>query len=170
MTLLITVFAAIIATIVWYKNCPKDEMKIGTLCWLYWGASIMWLVDALFVLLSLSVFAAFLYGLYYAGIKFIRSGAGLLFLLFGASLFVPILALLIMGMKIDFKLGERAEPVLEFLTRPFSRLSAKRRDSYLNLLNETNMVVGPRPSAEEYYDSRAKIEFENSEIFNSQEL
>ena len=48
MTLLITVFAAIIATIVWYKNCPKDEMKIGTLCWLYWGASIMWLVDALF--------------------------------------------------------------------------------------------------------------------------
>lgn len=128
------------------------------------------LVDALFVLLSLSVFAAFLYGLYYAGIKFISSGAGLLFLLFGASLFVPILALLIMGMKIDFKLGERAEPVLEFLTRPFSRLSAKRRDSYLNLLNETNMVVGPRPSAEEYYDSRAKIEFENSEIFNSQEL
>ena len=48
MTLLITVCAAIIATIVWYKNCPKDEMKIGTLCWLYWGASIMWLVDALF--------------------------------------------------------------------------------------------------------------------------
>jgi hypothetical protein len=48
MTLLITVFAAIIATIVWYKSCPKDEMKVGTLCWLYWGASVMWLVDALF--------------------------------------------------------------------------------------------------------------------------
>ena len=23
-------------------------MKIGTLCWLYWGASLMWLVDAIF--------------------------------------------------------------------------------------------------------------------------
>ncbi len=128
------------------------------------------LVDALLVLLSISVFAAILYGLYYAGISFISSGAGLLFLLFGASLLVPFLSLLIMGMTFEFKLGEKAEPVLEFLTRPFTRLSAKRRDSYLKLLNETNMVVGPRPSAEEYYDSRARIEFENSEVYNSPEL
>lgn len=48
MTLLTTVFAAIICTIIWYKNAPKNEMKIGILCWMYWGASIMWLVDALF--------------------------------------------------------------------------------------------------------------------------
>lgn len=48
MTLLITVFAAIIATIVWYKGAPKSEMKVGTLCWMYWGASLMWLVDAIF--------------------------------------------------------------------------------------------------------------------------
>ena len=48
MTLLITVFAAIICTSIWYKNAPKNDMKIGILCWMYWGASIMWLVDAIF--------------------------------------------------------------------------------------------------------------------------
>lgn len=48
MTLLASVFAAIICTILWYKNAPESKMKIGTLCWLYWGASLMWLVDAIF--------------------------------------------------------------------------------------------------------------------------
>ena len=48
MTLLITVFAAIISTVIWYKNAPKSEMKVGILCWLFWGASIMWFVDAIF--------------------------------------------------------------------------------------------------------------------------
>ena len=48
MTLLTTVFAAIICTIIWYKGAPKSEMKVGVLCWMYWGASLMWLVDAIF--------------------------------------------------------------------------------------------------------------------------
>ena len=48
MTLLTTVFAASICTVIWYKNAPKDDMKVGILCWLYWGASLMWLVDAIF--------------------------------------------------------------------------------------------------------------------------
>ena len=48
MTLLTTVFAAIISTVIWYKNAPKNEMKVGTLCLIYWGASLMWLVDAVF--------------------------------------------------------------------------------------------------------------------------
>ena len=47
MTLLITVFAAVIATVVWY-NRKNDDMKLGILCFMYWGASIMWLVDAIF--------------------------------------------------------------------------------------------------------------------------
>ncbi|MBQ7475133.1 MAG: hypothetical protein IJS78_04350 [Clostridia bacterium] len=47
MTLLITVFAAIVSTVVWYKNAPKSEMKVGVLCLLFWGASAMWLVDAI---------------------------------------------------------------------------------------------------------------------------
>ena len=48
MTLLTTAFAAIICTIIWYKNAPEDEMKVGILCWMYWGASILWFVDAIF--------------------------------------------------------------------------------------------------------------------------
>lgn len=47
MTLLITVFAAVIATVKWYTG-KDNSMKLGTLCFLFWGASIMWLVDALF--------------------------------------------------------------------------------------------------------------------------
>ena len=47
MTLLITVFAAVIVTALWYFR-KNDEMQLLTLCFLYWGASIMWLVDAVF--------------------------------------------------------------------------------------------------------------------------
>ena len=48
MTLLTTVFAAIIVTIIWYKSPNRDEMKLGTLSLMYWGASLMWFVDAIF--------------------------------------------------------------------------------------------------------------------------
>ena len=47
MTLLITLFAAIICTVIWYKGYNKD-LRIGTLCWIYWGASLMWFIDACF--------------------------------------------------------------------------------------------------------------------------
>ena len=48
MTLLVSVFAAIISTIIWYKNVPNNEMRIGILCLMFWGASLMWLADAIF--------------------------------------------------------------------------------------------------------------------------
>ena len=48
MTLLIAVFAAVICTVLWYKTAPNGKMMLGLLCWMYWGASIMWLVDAIF--------------------------------------------------------------------------------------------------------------------------
>lgn len=48
MTLLITVFAAVISTAVWYQKAPDHTLKLGILCWMYWGASLMWLVDAAF--------------------------------------------------------------------------------------------------------------------------
>ena len=47
MTLLITVFAAVVATVKWYTR-EDDSMKLGILLFLYWGASLMWLVDAIF--------------------------------------------------------------------------------------------------------------------------
>ena len=44
MTLLITAFAAIIATIAWYN--VKADRKLGTLALMYWGAALMWQVDS----------------------------------------------------------------------------------------------------------------------------
>lgn len=48
MTLLISVFAAVISTVVWYKNAPDDKFKVNILCFMFWGASLMWLGDAIF--------------------------------------------------------------------------------------------------------------------------
>ena len=46
MTLLIAVFAAVITTIIWYTNDKRSQLKLGTLALMYWGASLMWMVDA----------------------------------------------------------------------------------------------------------------------------
>ena len=48
MTLLTTVFAAIICTAIWYKKEEARTLKVGTLVLMYWGASLMWLIDAIF--------------------------------------------------------------------------------------------------------------------------
>ncbi len=53
MTLLITLFAAIVSTVVWYLHAPQDDLKVSTLCFLYWGASLMWLVDGIFEFVEL---------------------------------------------------------------------------------------------------------------------
>lgn len=47
MTLLLTVFAAVIATVAWY-NRKDDSMHLGALCFMFWGAALMWLGDAIF--------------------------------------------------------------------------------------------------------------------------
>ena len=48
MTILLTVVSAVKCTIIWYTNKSARDLKVGTLCYMYWGASIMWLVDAIF--------------------------------------------------------------------------------------------------------------------------
>jgi len=45
MWLIMTSLAAIIATIVWYVKAPEDKYKLGLLSLMFWGASLMWLVD-----------------------------------------------------------------------------------------------------------------------------
>ena len=47
MHLLITVFAAVIVTAKWYRD-SKNELLLGSLVLMLWGASLMWLTDALF--------------------------------------------------------------------------------------------------------------------------
>ncbi|MCR4564074.1 MAG: hypothetical protein K5755_05515 [Clostridiales bacterium] len=48
MTLLITIIAAIIASVCWYSNEKRDEYKLGVLSLIYWGASLMWFMDFVF--------------------------------------------------------------------------------------------------------------------------
>ena len=47
MTIQITLFAAVVATLVWYTKPALRDLKVGVLCWMFWGASLMWLVDAI---------------------------------------------------------------------------------------------------------------------------
>ena len=46
MTLLIMLAAACIAALVWYISPKAKQMKLGTLALAYWGAALMWTVDA----------------------------------------------------------------------------------------------------------------------------
>ena len=41
MTLLITVIAAVVSTVVWYSSEKARELKIGVLLYMFWGASLM---------------------------------------------------------------------------------------------------------------------------------
>lgn len=53
MTLLITVFAAVVCTVVWYFSPKREQFGLGTLSLMFWGASIMWFVDAIFEFVEL---------------------------------------------------------------------------------------------------------------------
>ena len=48
MCLILTAIAAVVSTAVWYASDKMRAMKISVLCWLFWGAAIMWLVDLVF--------------------------------------------------------------------------------------------------------------------------
>jgi peptidoglycan biosynthesis protein MviN/MurJ (putative lipid II flippase) len=43
--LLMTALAAVITTAIWYAKAPDDKYKLGLLSLLFWGATLMWLVD-----------------------------------------------------------------------------------------------------------------------------
>lgn len=53
MTLLVSVFAAIISTIVWYLCDRREQLKLGFMALMFWGASLMWFVDAVFEYMEL---------------------------------------------------------------------------------------------------------------------
>ncbi len=59
MCLLITLLAAVITTVIWYTQAPRDLYKVSTLCFMYWGASIMWLVDGFFCIAEGEAFLDF---------------------------------------------------------------------------------------------------------------
>jgi hypothetical protein len=53
MTLLTAVFAAVICTVIWYSSESARKLKVGALCWMFWGASLMWLADGIFEYIEL---------------------------------------------------------------------------------------------------------------------
>ena len=46
MTLLITVFSAVICTVLWYTSDDARRLRINVLLYMFWGASLMWFVDS----------------------------------------------------------------------------------------------------------------------------
>lgn len=52
MTLVITLLAAVVATIVWYALLPNKTYCVGALALMYWGAALMWAVDGIACLIE----------------------------------------------------------------------------------------------------------------------
>lgn len=48
MTLLLTVLAAVVVTLIWYTSDNARTLKVGLLMYMFWGASLMWFVDAIY--------------------------------------------------------------------------------------------------------------------------
>lgn len=53
MTLLLAVLAGFISSLIWYLSERARTLGIGILCYMFWGASLMWFVDAIFEYLEL---------------------------------------------------------------------------------------------------------------------
>ena len=142
---------------------PVDKFKRNTRLVLHR------IIDVLCWILALGVFAGFLFGLY----KLLRSlsstGNGLMLLII-ACIAVPLVGMSFFRNRISFDVGGKVETLSEIMTRPITKLLNSRRDSYDKLKEETNMLVGKRPPAYEYYDSKTKIEFDNAELFSNTEF
>ncbi|MDP4120600.1 MAG: hypothetical protein Q8876_06055 [Bacillota bacterium] len=48
MCLVITAFAAVITTLIWYFKAHNENIKFSMLVLMYWGATLMWVVDGFF--------------------------------------------------------------------------------------------------------------------------
>lgn len=47
MTLLLTLLAAVVVSCIWYTSEKARQLKVSMLCYMFWGASLMWMVDAI---------------------------------------------------------------------------------------------------------------------------
>ena len=50
MCLIITAVAAEISTLIWYLNDNRKELKLAMLMYMFFGATIMWLIDGFYCL------------------------------------------------------------------------------------------------------------------------
>ena len=47
MTLLLTIFSAVFISVKWYQR-EDDTLHLAPLMYMYWGASLMWMADAIY--------------------------------------------------------------------------------------------------------------------------
>jgi hypothetical protein len=52
MWLIMTALAAVITTVIWYIKAPDDKYKLNLLSLIFWGATLMWLVDHIMAFLT----------------------------------------------------------------------------------------------------------------------
>ena len=45
MYFILTALAAVITTLLWHFKAKEKKYPLSTLCMIYWGATLMWLVD-----------------------------------------------------------------------------------------------------------------------------
>ena len=48
MCLILTLMAALAATLFWYRSAERETLKLGFLSLMYWSAALMWTVDGIF--------------------------------------------------------------------------------------------------------------------------
>ena len=126
------------------------------------------IVDVLAWILAAGLFAGILVGFYFLLIYLSNTSLALT-LLIVLCVSVPLVGMSIMRNGFNFDIGGKTEAAAGFITRPITRILDSRRESYKKLYEETNMHVGKRPPAYEYYDSKTKIEFDNAELFSNSE-
>ena len=127
------------------------------------------IVDVLCCILAILPVAALLFGLFMLGMHLINSGGFMIALLVAVCISLPLIGMGVFGNRFKFDIGGKTSTLSEMMTRPITRMFLKRRESYDRIYNESNMPVGYRPSASEYYDPSAKVNVEVSELFSNSE-
>lgn len=121
------------------------------------------IIDALIVLLLISPIAALLFGI----IKLLGlfgNAAWLIAAIVAMSCIPPVTMY-----KMEKEKARGEDNSAGLILRPLGKLWTTRRASFDKLNDETNMMVGKRPPATEYYDTKAKIEFDNAELYMESE-
>lgn len=127
------------------------------------------IVDVLAWLLAAGIFAGMLFA-YYKLLRYLASTSIALMLFIVLCMSVPLVGMSLMRNHFTFDIGGKVETLTGVLTLPIRKILNSRRDSYKNLYDETNMLVGKRPPAYEYYDSKTKIDLDNAELFSNSEI
>ena len=127
------------------------------------------IVDILCGILAFAPLVALLFGIYKLAMYLTHSDSFMVVLLVTLCVGLPFVLMGVFSRRYSFDFIKKGESVTSMLTRPVTGIIAKRRASYDRLASETNMTVGKRPPAGEYFDPKAEPRFDTSELFSNSE-